>query len=134
MDGMVKCEGAFFGWRVWLALPALQLGTSLSNLDYSFQLPHWQGGVPAALPPGGERAEHRGGVAPPLRLASRRYLAGGVRAARYEKPREGDERVIPERVTYLTRAWRWGCCSLKSWVCPESRVCPVHGNPAPRVM
>lgn len=88
-----------------MALPVLQLGTSLSNLDYSFQLPHWQGGVPAALPPGGERAEHQGGVAPALRVANRRYVAGGVRAARHEKRRdEGDEKVIPERVAYLTRA------------------------------
>lgn len=82
-----------------------------------------------------QRAEHQGGVAPPLRLANRRYLAGGVRAARYEKPRdEGDERVIPERVAYLTRARRWRYLSLKSWVCPKSRVCPVLGNPAPRVV
>lgn len=129
MDGMVKFKGAFFGWWVWLALPVLQLGTSLSNLDYSFQLPHWQGGVPAALPPGGERAEHLGGVAPALRLANRKYVAGGVRSARYEKPRdEGDERVIPERVAYLTRAQRWRYLSLKSW------VHPVLGNPAPRVV
>lgn len=134
MDGMVKFEGAFFGWWVWLALPVLQLGTSLSNLDYSFQLPHWQGGVLAALPPGGERAEHRGGVALPLHLANRRYLAGGVRAARYEKPEDEDERVIPERVAYLTRARRWRYRSLKSWVCPKSRVCPVLRNPAPRVV
>lgn len=56
----------------------------------------------------------------PSRLANRRYLAGGVRAARYEKPRdEGDERVIPERVAYLTRARRWRYLSLKKLGVPQ---------------
>lgn len=74
--GVLKCEGVFFSWRVWLALSELQLGTSLSNLYYSFQLPHWQGGVPAAFPPGGGRTEHLGIIASPLHLANRRFLAG----------------------------------------------------------
>lgn len=65
----------------------LWLGTNLSTLDYSFQFPHCQGGVPVAFSPGGgERTEHLGSIAPPLHLANRRYLVGRVKAGGMRSP------------------------------------------------
>lgn len=69
-----------------MAQLVLQLGTNLSNLDCSLQLPHCQGGVPVVLPPGGERTEHLGSTAPPLHLANRRYLVGRMKAAGWRSP------------------------------------------------